>query len=169
VQVNQLEELIPIILQSHKKEVEVNEMPLNEKQSELIDAYQSIVKKEGHPNWAVKNRKTNGYINPSIPYVGEKYFESKRKIAVYASTENLTYYMNSNDENPLLESDDSWNRHWISFTHWRANPQEYRCFFQMFRFRGSIVGGYYVQPHFSRTKWGGILIRLENQRTFSVN
>jgi len=152
--VNQLEKLIPIILQRHKKEVEVNEMPLNEKQSELIDAYQSLVKKEGYPDWAVKNRKTNGYINPSIPYIGEKYFTKKRKIAIYAMAESLTYYLNSNDENPLLESDDAWNRHGVSFTHWLASPQEGRHFFPDVHIQPINSGGLLCAAAFILYKMG---------------
>jgi len=78
--------------------------------STLLTKYKSIFKTTPPPDWAVENKKTGEKISPSIPFVGERYNQSKNKILLYASAENLTYYEEDNSPNDLLETEISWNR-----------------------------------------------------------
>jgi hypothetical protein len=69
----------------------------------LIGRYQTLV--EAPPEWAYR-------LSPSIPFVGEEYFNSSRKLAVYASAENLSHYERGKTPIPDYHHDERvWNRH----------------------------------------------------------
>jgi hypothetical protein len=57
----------------------------------LKQEYSTIfLKKEGRPDWSVKKMNDKEIVHPSIPFVGNKYYETQ--ILLYASAENLTGY-----------------------------------------------------------------------------
>jgi len=78
-------------------------MVLEENVDSLIKRYQELVK--ASPKWAYK-------LKPSIPFVGTKYFDSSRRLAVYASAENLSHYERGETPIPDYHRDERvWNRH----------------------------------------------------------
>ena len=71
--------------------------------SSLIKRYQELTK--DLPEWAYQ-------LSPSIPFVGTKYFESSKRLAVYASAENLSHYERGETPIPDYHLDERvWNRH----------------------------------------------------------
>jgi len=90
-------------------------MKHNEIERILLEKYKSIFNNQTSPEWAMKNKKTQECIYPSIPFIGKQYSTQDKRILVYASAENLTYYKNSNGDNELLESEIAWNRRRIGF------------------------------------------------------
>lgn len=84
----------------------------------LINRYKQCFDYEGAPSWSVRSKKDDSPVNPTIPFVGRNYHKSRLKIAVYASSENLTNYEEGKGpaiQPELLETDISWNRHRISY------------------------------------------------------
>ncbi|MBR2879745.1 MAG: hypothetical protein IKC02_03635 [Oscillospiraceae bacterium] len=72
---------------------------------------------ENKPNWAVHNRtKLDQLVRCSISFVGKNYSSQEKKILVYASAENLSWYDYDKDCDNLLDCDaTAENRHRISF------------------------------------------------------
>lgn len=77
--------------------------------------YKEILKKEnGQPTWAYhKKSSPKQLIMPTIPFVGKNYFEQPKKVLLYASAENLSYYTKSEDY--LDDDDKAINRHRLFF------------------------------------------------------
>ena len=90
-------------------------MKSTKEQLELIEEYKYVYKENTPPDWAVQNRQTKEKIYPATPFVGQEYFNSDCRILLYASAENLTYYEENSNKNPLLETEEAWLRRRISF------------------------------------------------------
>lgn len=77
--------------------------------------YKEIFKKEnGQPTWAYhKKSSPKQLIMPTIPFVGKNYFEQQKKVLLYASAENLSYYKKPEDY--LDDDDKAINRHRLFF------------------------------------------------------
>lgn len=70
--------------------------------SELLRRYQQLFTVA--PDWAYQ-------LNPSIPFIGKNYSTSTLRIAVYASSENLTHYERGDAKPSFFQGDGTWNRH----------------------------------------------------------
>lgn len=69
----------------------------------LKKEYSNIFTKN-KPEWAVKKKSNNNeLVHPSIPFIGKEYNDTK--ILLYASAENLSYYINQNKEMKHLDND----------------------------------------------------------------
>lgn len=68
-------------------------------------------------NWAVhKKSNPEALVKCTIPFVGKDYFNQAKKLLVYASAENLTYYCKQNGIYDLLDLDaNAENRHRFRF------------------------------------------------------
>ena len=79
--------------------------------------YKEIFKKEnGQPTWAYHKKSSPlQLIMPTIPFVGKNYFEQTKKVLLYASAENLSYYKTLDYVDYLDEDDKAINRHRLFF------------------------------------------------------
>jgi hypothetical protein len=78
----------------------------------LQTRYETAFRTETSPDWAVRNKKDNHVIRPSVPFIGRRYAASRNKIAVFASAENLTYYEECIEERHFFEN---WKAEPVSF------------------------------------------------------
>ena len=90
----------------------------------LLKKYSSLFSsKDNQPHWAVKKRNTNQIIHPSIPFVGDNY--QKTRTLLYASAENLMYYLKRDNKVEVLDNDEiATNRHRYCF----KNPSQSEFF-----------------------------------------
>ena len=57
---------------------------MNQIEHQIEEEYKEIYLRQGSPGWAV-------HIEPAIPFVGNNYHKSQKKVLIYGSAENLTY------------------------------------------------------------------------------
>lgn len=81
----------------------------------LTLGYKEIFTREnGKPTWAYhKKSSPKQLVMPTIPFVGKNYFKQPKKVLLYASAENLSYYTKSEDY--LDDNDKAINRHRLFF------------------------------------------------------
>ena len=88
-----------------------------EAEEHLISEYKRLF--AGPPEWAFPSKSWNYKaapilepFPPTIPFIGENYFNQKMKIALYASAENLAHYERKPETIPKFLCDHrAWNRH----------------------------------------------------------
>ena len=103
--------------------------------------YKEIFTKEnGKPAWAYHKKSSPlQLIMPTIPFVGKNYFEQTKKVLLYASAENLSYYKTLDYVDYLDEDDKAINRHRLFFDNSFINDEH--VFIQMFILRLLMMGG----------------------------
>ena len=86
-------------------------------EKELLEAYRRIfAERKNEPEWAVKKHtsscESEELVHCAIPFVGDTYGSQKTKILIYASAENLSWYINKCKEKCYLDNDEeAVNRH----------------------------------------------------------
>ena len=88
----------------------------------LLQEYSGIFSnQENRPDWAIRKKtESNELIHPPIPFVGNNY--NSTKVLLYASAENLMYYLKSNKQNNILDDDKiAINRHRYCFDNFSEN------------------------------------------------
>jgi hypothetical protein len=88
-------------------------------ESELIERYAKELKNSKSPSWAFPSQNWDCSkiplkkpFPPSIPFIGKNYYKAPKKIALYASAENLAHYERKPETVPEFLCDERvWNRH----------------------------------------------------------
>ena len=91
--------------------------------SKLLELYKEEFKVSKSPDWAFPSEdwdytKTpiKNPFPPSIPFIGRNYSKAPKKIALYASAENLAHYERDQDSIPdSFRNDQAWVRHQEAF------------------------------------------------------
>ena len=77
------------------------------KANTLKEEYRKIFQEnEKDYNLAVKkHQNSDDYVRPSIPFIGREYQNAPKKVLVYASAENLTFYCDEEYDSNYLDDD----------------------------------------------------------------
>ena len=86
---------------------------MDAKVNKLKEEYRKIFQKNEKPDWAVKKHQNSADpVRPSIPFIGREYQNAPKKVLVYASAENLTFYCDEKYDSNYLDNDKyAENRH----------------------------------------------------------
>ncbi len=98
-------------------------MTHKEAESALIAKYKEIQAKKGNsPDWAYKTFNGDAVIHPSIPFIGQNYFDQPVKMLVYASAEVLSNYDGHLDKYEFAK-----NRHRTYFDKNKTDTTAFPC------------------------------------------
>jgi hypothetical protein len=97
----------------------VFQSPSGHFESNLFEKYREQFENSPPPNWAFPSQSWDYNktplkkpFPPSIPFIGENFNESPKKIALYASAENLAHYERKSETIPEFLCDERvWSRH----------------------------------------------------------